>query len=117
MTAQPLTTSPAPSPAVRLLTAWERADGRHARRPSVSLQLAVVQYCTDRPGTPVPTLDDMEAVRALVGSLRRYRVRYHSTANPWGVWDNVALRFVAVSAGEDVRALSQHCADLNRANA
>jgi hypothetical protein len=58
-----------PAPADRLFTAWERADGRNARSASVSLQLAVVQYCADVPGTPVPTLDDLNAVRALVDSL------------------------------------------------
>jgi hypothetical protein len=86
------------SPAVRLLVAWERADGRHARRPSVALQLAVVQYCTDVPGTPVPTLDDMEAVRALVGTLPRYSARTNdSDFYPWGVWDVVNRRTVNVT--------------------
>jgi hypothetical protein len=37
----------------------------------VAVQLAVVQYCTDVPGTPVPTLDDMTAVRALVATAAR----------------------------------------------
>jgi hypothetical protein len=56
-------------PAARLLAVWDRAGGDTARRPSVAVQLAVVQYCADVPGTPVPTLDDMHAVRALVDSL------------------------------------------------
>jgi hypothetical protein len=33
--------------------------------------LAVVQYCTDVPGTPIPTLDDIAEVRALVTAARR----------------------------------------------
>jgi hypothetical protein len=36
----------------------------------VTVQLAVVQYCADVPGTPVPALDDVSAVYALVASLR-----------------------------------------------
>jgi hypothetical protein len=92
------TTTTGARAAVALLTAWERADGRNARRPSVSLQLAVVQYCADMPGTPVPALDDLEAVRALVGSLRRYRVRYSNDARAYGVWDVVRERFAMTGA-------------------
>lgn len=58
------------SSSAALISAWDRAGGDKARRPSVAVQLAVVQYCTDVPGTPVPALDDMNAVRALVESLR-----------------------------------------------
>jgi hypothetical protein len=93
----PVTPAPADTAAVALLTAWLRADGKNARRPSVALQLAVVQYCTDRPGTPVPALDDMPAVRALVGTFRRYRVRSNdSDMYPWAVWDVVLNRSVNV---------------------
>jgi hypothetical protein len=64
-------TAPAPArtPAARLLDVWERC-GSTTRRPSVTVQLAVVQYCADVPGTPVPALDDVNAVYALVASLR-----------------------------------------------
>jgi hypothetical protein len=66
------TTAPAQTPADRLLSAWDRC-GSDTRRPSVTLQLAVVQYCADVPGTPVPPLDDVTAVRALVDSVRPAR--------------------------------------------
>ncbi|MFF1701249.1 hypothetical protein [Streptomyces sp. NPDC058252] len=106
---------PATSARVRLLTVWEACDGRNARRPSVSLQLAVVQYCTDVPGTPVPTLDDMEAVRALVGSLRRYRARpKDSDVFPWGVWDDVTDRFANVCLSFTTAA--QAARDMNARN-
>lgn len=59
------------TPAARLVQAWFRAGGGSLTRPPVSLQLAVVQYCADVPGTPIPTLDDITAVRALVTSARR----------------------------------------------
>jgi hypothetical protein len=63
-----MATMTTPAPAARLLTAWERA-GKYRRSVTISVQLAVVQYCTDVPGTPVPTLDDVRAVRALVASI------------------------------------------------
>jgi hypothetical protein len=48
-----------------LKSAWLRA-GENPRSVSTTVQLAVVAYCTAVPGTPVPTLDDVSAVRALV---------------------------------------------------
>lgn len=62
-----ITTARAATARTALLTAWERA-GEKPRSVSVRVQLAVVDYCTAT-ATPIPTLDDMSAVRTLVLSI------------------------------------------------
>lgn len=93
------------TPAARLLSTWKRSAGVDARRPSISLQLAVVQYCTDVPGTPVPALDDMGAVTALIKSAAPDEIYMHCD----GCTDAHPGQLVRMESDGSERALCFSC--------